>query len=143
MDLASFEDVRRLEQVLGPRRLAEAMPPARTIRHPVRSLVTFNMFFHVEHHLFPQIPTAHLPVLARRLELPVVEMMLHSSELLPGGSESFFDEASIEKLFVMVEGTLATLRDHGVRGVTLGEYRRAYSTASSEAPAASLRSVPA
>lgn len=48
---------------------AEAMPPARTIRHhPVCSLVMFNMFFHVEHHLFPQIPTAHLPVLARRLD---------------------------------------------------------------------------
>ena len=47
---------------------AEAIAPARTIRHWVRSLVTFNMFFHLEHHLFPQIPTAHLPVLARRLD---------------------------------------------------------------------------
>jgi fatty acid desaturase len=31
----------------------EAMPPARTIRHPVRSLVTFNMFFHVGAPSFP------------------------------------------------------------------------------------------
>src|SRR5712691_7810896 len=50
---------------------AEAAPPARTIRHPVRSIVTFNMFFHLEHHLFPQIPTAHLPALARRLDAAV------------------------------------------------------------------------
>jgi len=50
---------------------AEAAPPARTIRHPVRSIVTFNMFFHLEHHLFPQIPTPHLPVLARRLDAAV------------------------------------------------------------------------
>ena len=50
---------------------AEAVPPARTIRHPVRSIITFNMFFHLEHHLFPQIPTAHLPVLARRLDATV------------------------------------------------------------------------
>ena len=43
-------------------------PPARTIRHGLRSTVTFNMFFHLEHHLFPQVPTAHLPLLARRLD---------------------------------------------------------------------------
>ncbi len=47
---------------------AEMAPPARTIRHKLRSLITFNMFFHLEHHLYPQIPTAHLPVLARRLD---------------------------------------------------------------------------
>jgi len=50
---------------------ADAVPPARTIRHPIRRIVTFNMFFHMEHHLFPQIPTAHLPVLARRLDATV------------------------------------------------------------------------
>ena len=46
----------------------DALPPARTIRDPLRSIITFNMFFHLEHHLFPQIPTAHLPVLANRLD---------------------------------------------------------------------------
>jgi fatty acid desaturase len=57
---------------------AERVPPARTIRHPVRSIITFNMFFHLEHHLFPQIPTAHLPVLARRLDatLPLERWLL-------------------------------------------------------------------
>lgn len=43
-------------------------PMARTIRSSVRSALTFNMFFHLEHHLFPQVPTAHLPRLARRLD---------------------------------------------------------------------------
>jgi fatty acid desaturase len=51
----------------------EAIPPARTIRSPMRSVMTFNMFFHVEHHLFPRIPTAHLPVLARRLDAALPE----------------------------------------------------------------------
>src|SRR5712691_9904378 len=51
----------------------DAVPPARTVRDPIRSVITFNMFFHVEHHLFPQIPTAHLPVLARRLDAAVPE----------------------------------------------------------------------
>jgi fatty acid desaturase len=26
------------------------------------------MFFHAEHHLFPAVPTPHLPELARRLD---------------------------------------------------------------------------
>jgi fatty acid desaturase len=47
---------------------AAAGPPARTIRHRLRAALTFNMFFHLEHHLFPQVPTAHLPLLARRLD---------------------------------------------------------------------------
>jgi fatty acid desaturase len=28
-----------------------------------------DMFFHVEHHRFPKVPTRHLPELARRLNL--------------------------------------------------------------------------
>jgi fatty acid desaturase len=41
---------------------------ARTIRHGLRSAITLNMFFHLEHHLYPQVPTAHLPRLAERLD---------------------------------------------------------------------------
>jgi fatty acid desaturase len=41
---------------------------ARTIRRRINSVVTFSMFFHVEHHLFPQVPTAKLHLLARRLD---------------------------------------------------------------------------
>jgi fatty acid desaturase len=26
------------------------------------------MFFHLEHHLFPRVPTCHLPALADRLQ---------------------------------------------------------------------------
>ena len=41
---------------------------ARTIRGRLKSVMTFNMFYHVEHHLFPQVPTYNLPKLARRLD---------------------------------------------------------------------------
>ncbi|PTU33111.1 fatty acid desaturase family protein [Stenotrophobium rhamnosiphilum] len=41
---------------------------ARTIRHKLKALITYNMFYHVEHHLFPAVPTCKLPVLARRLD---------------------------------------------------------------------------
>jgi fatty acid desaturase len=41
---------------------------ARTLRRRIASMVTFSMFFHVEHHLFPQVPTTNLHLLARRLD---------------------------------------------------------------------------
>jgi fatty acid desaturase len=41
---------------------------ARTIRSRFKAFVTYNMFYHVEHHLFPAVPTCHLPQLARRLD---------------------------------------------------------------------------
>ena len=41
---------------------------ARTIRNRAKALVTYNMFYHVEHHLFPAVPTCKLPALARRLD---------------------------------------------------------------------------
>ena len=43
-------------------------PLARTIRHRAKAFVTYNMFYHVEHHLFPAVPTCKLPILARRLD---------------------------------------------------------------------------
>ena len=41
---------------------------ARTIRNPMKAFVTYDMFYHVEHHLFPTVPTCHLPKLAKRLD---------------------------------------------------------------------------
>jgi fatty acid desaturase len=32
------------------------------------------MFFHAEHHLFPAVPTGHLHVLARRLDVTMPEV---------------------------------------------------------------------
>jgi len=48
---------------------AESRPvPARTIRDRLKARLTYSMFFHVEHHLFPAVPTRHLARLARRLD---------------------------------------------------------------------------
>jgi fatty acid desaturase len=41
---------------------------ARTSRRRFRNAVFYDMFFHVEHHLFPGVPTRHLGVLAARLD---------------------------------------------------------------------------
>ena len=47
---------------------------ARTLRHDLKSFVSYNMFYHVEHHLFPAVPTCHLPELAKRLDRVAPEL---------------------------------------------------------------------
>ncbi|WP_205849088.1 fatty acid desaturase family protein [Natronospirillum operosum] len=41
---------------------------ARTVRGRAKAWLTYNMFFHIEHHLFPAVPTRRLPVLAERID---------------------------------------------------------------------------
>lgn len=41
---------------------------ARTIRGRIKGAITYNMFYHVEHHLFPRVPTCKLQILAMRLD---------------------------------------------------------------------------
>ena len=47
---------------------------ARTLRHRVKSALALGMFFHLEHHLFPRVPTCHLPQLAERLDRAAPEL---------------------------------------------------------------------
>lgn len=47
---------------------------ARTLRNDVKSFVSYNMFYHVEHHLFPAVPTCHLPELSKRLDKVAPEL---------------------------------------------------------------------
>ncbi len=48
---------------------------ARTQRTGWKNKLTFSMFYHLEHHLFPAVPTIKLPELARRIDesLPEIE----------------------------------------------------------------------
>jgi len=41
---------------------------ARTLHNRIKNWITFNMFLHIEHHLFPRVPTCHLPELSRRID---------------------------------------------------------------------------
>ena len=53
----------------------EAPELARTQRSGWKNKLTFSMFYHLEHHLFPAVPTIKLPELARRIDksLPDIE----------------------------------------------------------------------
>lgn len=48
---------------------------ARTQRGGWKNKMTFSMFYHLEHHLFPAVPTIKLPELAKRIDekLPQLE----------------------------------------------------------------------
>ena len=48
---------------------------ARTLSNRWKSRLTYNMFFHLEHHLFPGVPTIKLPELSERIkeQLPDVK----------------------------------------------------------------------
>ncbi len=47
---------------------------ARTERNKLINAITFNQLFHMEHHLFPSVPSNHLPQLAKRLDKVAPEM---------------------------------------------------------------------
>ena len=53
----------------------EAHPElARTQRGEWKNKLTFSMFYHLEHHLFPAVPTIKLPELARRIDQALPEL---------------------------------------------------------------------
>jgi fatty acid desaturase len=41
---------------------------ARTVRNNFKAKITFNMFYHLEHHLYPAVPTCHLHLIAQRID---------------------------------------------------------------------------
>lgn len=51
-----------------------AREPGRTQRGKWLNRLSYSMFFHAEHHLFPAVPTGHLHLLARRLDTVMPEV---------------------------------------------------------------------
>lgn len=47
---------------------------SRTVRGKWRTYIFYNMFYHTEHHLFPQVPTCHLHELAKRVDEHIPEI---------------------------------------------------------------------
>lgn len=56
----------------------QAHEPGRTQRGRWLNLISYSMFFHAEHHLFPSVPTGHLWELARRLDAAMPELSQRS-----------------------------------------------------------------
>ena len=51
----------------------DAHQPGRTQRGTWLNLISYSMFLHAEHHLYPAVPTAHLRQLARRIDAAAPE----------------------------------------------------------------------
>jgi fatty acid desaturase len=51
---------------------------SRTVRGRWKSILFYNMFYHTEHHLFPKVPTCHLPDLAKRIDDVIPEIQTKS-----------------------------------------------------------------
>jgi len=64
---------------------------------------------------------------ALRQKLPAIEMVLHSSELMPGCSPSNQTLVSIEKLYAKLEKLFKFISKNNGQGVTLGEFAAKYS----------------
>jgi hypothetical protein len=65
---------------------------------------------------------------ANALGVPAVELMLHSSELMPGGSPYNPTAAAVDDLFRRLEATFAHLMAHGAEGITLTGFARSRAT---------------
>jgi hypothetical protein len=59
---------------------------------------------------------------ARRLELPVIEMMFHSSELMPNGSPHNPTAESVDRLYQRLDQVFARLAKRRAEGITLSAF---------------------
>lgn len=55
---------------------------ARTQRSRIVNLLTYNMFFHLEHHLFPAVPVKRLAELARRIDAAAPEVAARARRVI-------------------------------------------------------------
>jgi hypothetical protein len=63
---------------------------------------------------------------AKKIELPYIVMMFHSSELMPGCSIYRPDKASIEKLYALLERFFDLLKENKIASVTMTEAAKGY-----------------
>lgn len=55
---------------------------ARTQRSRLVNLLSYNMFFHLEHHLFPGVPVKRLPALAARIDTACPEIAAQAKHVV-------------------------------------------------------------
>lgn len=63
-----------------------------------------------------------IDLVSKENSVDYLELMLHSSELMPGGSPYFKDDNSIEEMFSNMETLFAYIHSLGYKGITLTDY---------------------
>jgi fatty acid desaturase len=56
---------------------------ARTQRSRLVNFLSYNMFFHLEHHMFPGVPVKRLPELAERLDNAFPQIAAAARRVVP------------------------------------------------------------
>lgn len=64
---------------------------------------------------------------ANRLNMPVIEMMFHSNELMPGCSPYYPSQISVENLYSRFKNLFEFISKNNGKSMTLGEFAEKYS----------------
>lgn len=59
-----------------------------------------------------------------KIGVPYIEFMLHSSELMPGGSPTFKGKAEIEKLYKDLDILFQAIKQYGFHGIGISDYAK-------------------
>jgi hypothetical protein len=70
---------------------------------------------------------------ARRLELPIIQMAFHSSELMPGASPHNPTPDDVRRLLAKLDEVFSRLTAEGVTGTKLSDYAAAFTSAAARA----------
>lgn len=95
-----------------------------SLKHRVKTMT-------IGHHLWmrPAMSTSKemrylIDEISKEKDVDFVEFMIHSSEVMPGGSPYFRTEADIEREYHMIEELFLHARNKGYEGVTLSDYHK-------------------
>ena len=98
------------------------LPIAGTFRHLAKCIIKgHGIYLRPASSLLREM-RYYLNVMSRRKDLDYVEFMIHSSELMPGGSPYFPDSKSVEQLYKTMDYIFSYAHDLGYRGITLKDY---------------------
>ncbi len=98
---------------------------ARRRWRPARSLLARIGFRNLWLRPLPHYQVGDLLAVCRRalrMQLPALMLMIHSSDLLPGGSLKSPGEREVAELLEKVERVLASLHEAGAQGSTLADF---------------------
>jgi hypothetical protein len=102
--------------------LKTRLPIAGNLRHRIRAIVKgTGIYLRPASALLDEM-TYYLSVMSQRADIDYVEFMIHSSELMPGGSPYFPDQMSVTHLYEVMEGVFSKAQRLGYQGITLREY---------------------
>lgn len=102
--------------------LKTRLPIAGNLRHRIRTIVKGSGIYLRPASALLEEMLYYLSFMYQRVDIDYVEFMIHSSELMPGGSPYFPDQGSVIHLYKVMEAVFSKARQLGYQGITLREY---------------------